>query len=261
FHILLADDNADMRDYVSRLFSDRYDVLAVADGQAAWNAIERWAPDLVLSDVMMPVLDGFELLRRIRANPQTRETPVVLLSACAGEEARIEGLEASADDYIVKPFSARELLASVDAHLKTLNIRRQSQQALAGQNKRLAVLWEAAGVLLTNKDPDSMLSELFRKIRESLSLDVYFNFMVSETRDALELVSCAGVDPATMRSISRLEFGQAVCGTVALRRAPIVATYIQQSAEPMVQLVKGFGLRAYACNPLIAGGQLLGTLS
>ncbi|HJT66287.1 MAG TPA: ATP-binding protein [Pyrinomonadaceae bacterium] len=261
FHILLADDNADMRDYVSRLLSDRYDILAVADGQAAWNAIEQNVPDLILSDVMMPVLDGFELLRRIRANPHIRETPVVLLSARAGEEARIEGLKASADDYIVKPFSARELLATVDAHLKTLNIRRQNQEALAGQNKRLAVLWEAAGVLLTNKDPDSMLSELFLKIRESLSLDVYFNFMVSETGDALELVSCAGVDPETMRSISRLEFGQAVCGNVALRRAPIVATYIQQSAEPMVQLVKGFGLRAYACNPLIAGGQLLGTLS
>jgi signal transduction histidine kinase/CheY-like chemotaxis protein len=259
--ILLADDNADMRDYVSRLFSDRYDILAVADGQAAWSAIEQRVPDLVLSDVMMPVLDGFELLRRIRANPQTREIPVVLLSARAGEEARIEGLEASADDYIVKPFSARELLATVDAHLKTVNIRRQSQQALSQQNKRLAVLWEAAGVLLTNKDPDTMLRELFEKIRESLSVDVYFNFMVSEKGDALEVVSCAGVDPDVVASISRLEFGQAVCGTVAVKRVPIVATYIQQSTEPMVQLVKGLGLRAYACNPLIAGGQLLGTLS
>src|SRR6185369_15097950 len=220
FHILLADDNADMRDYVSRLFSDRYDILAVADGQAAWNAVERWAPDLVLSDVMMPVLDGFELLRRIRANPQTREIPVVLLSARAGEEARIEGLQASADDYIVKPFSARELLASVDAHLKTVNIRRQSQQALAKQNKRLAVLWEAAGVLLTGKTPDAMLRELFEKIRESLSLDVYFNFVVSETGDALEVVSAGGIPSETVASFSRLEFGQAVCGTVALKRRP-----------------------------------------
>ena len=260
-HILLVDDNADMREYVSRLLADRYDIIAVADGQAAWNAIEQSVPDLVLSDVMMPVLDGFELLRRIRANPQTREIPVVLLSARAGEEARIEGLQASADDYIVKPFSARELLATVDAHLKTVNIRRESQQALARQNKRLALLWEAAGVLLTNRDPDTMLGELFGKIRESLSLDVYFNFMVSESGDALELVSGAGIAAETMRSMARLEFGQAVCGTVALRRVPIVATYIQQSTEPMVQLVKSLGLRAYACNPLIASGRLLGTLS
>lgn len=261
FHILLADDNADMRDYVSRLLSDRYDVVAVANGQAAWNAIQKRVPDLVLSDVMMPVLDGFELLRRIRATPATQEVPVVLLSARAGEEARIEGLEASADDYIVKPFSARELLATVDAHKKTIDIRRRSHQALGKQNKRLAVLWEAAGVLLTTEEPDTMLRGLFEKIRDSLSLDVYFNFMVNESGDALELVSTAGIDQQIVPTILRLEFGQAVCGTVALRREPIVATYIQQSSEPMVQLVKGFGLRAYACNPLIAGGQLLGTLS
>jgi signal transduction histidine kinase/ActR/RegA family two-component response regulator len=132
---------------------------------------------------------------------------------------------------------------------------------LGKQNKRLAVLWEAAGVLLTTEDPDTMLRGLFEKIRDSLSLDVYFNFMVNESGDALQLVSTTGVDPQIMQSISRLDFGQAVCGNVALRREPIVATFIQQSSEPMVQLVKGLGLRTYACNPLIAGGRLLGTLS
>lgn len=189
FRILLADDNADMRDYVSRLLSDRYEVVAVADGQAALDAMQERVPDLVLSDVMMPVLDGFELLRRIRTNPRTQEIPVVLLSARAGEEARIEGLEATADDYLVKPFSARELLATVDAHKKTVDIRRQSREALGKQNKRLAVLWEAARVLLTTEDPDAMLRGLFEKIRESLSLDVYTNLRVSENGSALELVS------------------------------------------------------------------------
>ena len=262
--IVLADDNADMRDYVSRLLADRYEVVAVGDGHAAFDAVERKLPDLVLSDVMMPVMDGIEFLRRIRAEEQTREIPVILLSARAGEESRIEALEASADDYLVKPFSARELLATVDAHIKTVEIRRQRKRvelAIAKQNKRLLVLWEAAGVLLTTEDPDTMLRGLFEKIRESLSLDVYFNFMVPETGDMLKLVSCAGVDEEIARSISPLGFGQAVCGTVALRRAPIVATHIQQSSEPMVQLVKGLGLRAYACNPLLAGGRLLGTLS
>ena len=145
--------------------------------------------------------------------------------------------------------------------VRDITKRRSAEQALSRQNKQLAVLWEAAGVLLTTEDPDTMLSELFEKIRESLSLDVYFNFMVSDSGNVLELVSCAGVDQETAESISRLEFGQAVCGTVAIKREPIVATYIQQSTEPMVQLVKGLGLRVYACNPLIAGGRLLGTLS
>jgi signal transduction histidine kinase len=134
--VVLADDNADMRDYVSRLLADRYEVVAVADGQAALDAVEKKLPDLVLSDVMMPVMDGFEFLRRIRANEQTRDMPVILLSARAGEEARIEALEAAADDYLVKPFSARELLATVDTHIKTIEIRRHLIDQLREQDRR-----------------------------------------------------------------------------------------------------------------------------
>ena len=134
--IVLADDNADMRDYVSRLLADRYEVVAVADGQAALDAVEKKLPDLVLSDVMMPVMDGFEFLRRIRTDERKREIPVILLSARAGEESRIEALEAAADDYLVKPFSARELLATVDTHIKTVEIRRQLIDQLREQDRR-----------------------------------------------------------------------------------------------------------------------------
>ncbi len=93
--ILWADDNADMRAYVRRLLGDRFDVVAVPDGKAALDAARARKPDLVLSDVMMPGLDGFGLLRELRADPQLYEIPVILLSARAGEEARIEGMEAT----------------------------------------------------------------------------------------------------------------------------------------------------------------------
>jgi GAF domain-containing protein len=129
------------------------------------------------------------------------------------------------------------------------------------ENDRLRVLWEAAGVLLSTDNPDAMLRGLFAKIAPHLGLDTYFNFMVNESGDALRLESCAGIPEAEARKITRLEFGQAVCGTVALHRRPVVATFIQQSDEPMVQLVKGYGVRAYACNPLLADDRLLGTLS
>lgn len=105
--IVWADDNADLRDYVQRLLGERYAVEAVADGEAALAAVRRSLPDLVLSDVMMPRLDGIGLLRALRADERTRTVPVILLSARAGEEARVEGLEMGADDYLVKPFSAR----------------------------------------------------------------------------------------------------------------------------------------------------------
>ena len=116
--ILLADDNADMRDYVKRLLQQNYQVEAVADGLAALTAIRQQHFDLVLTDIMMPGLDGFNLLRQLRQDPLTKEIPIILLSARAGEESRIEGLEFGADDYLVKPFSGRELLARVDDYHK-----------------------------------------------------------------------------------------------------------------------------------------------
>jgi signal transduction histidine kinase len=128
--VLLADDNADMRDYVRRLLSAPYEVEAVADGAAALAAARRRRPDLILADVMMPSLDGFALLRELRNDTDLSAVPVVLLSARAGEEARVEGWGAGADDYLVKPFSARELLARIEAHLKLVKVRREAEQAL-----------------------------------------------------------------------------------------------------------------------------------
>ncbi|MDX2243301.1 MAG: ATP-binding protein [Leptolyngbyaceae cyanobacterium bins.302] len=126
--ILLADDNADMRDYLKRLLSQQYQVEAVVDGIAALTAIRQQMPDLVLTDVMMPGMDGFEVLRSLRADPTTQDIPIILLSARAGEEARIEGLAAGADDYLTKPFSARELLARVEVNLKLAHLRREATQ-------------------------------------------------------------------------------------------------------------------------------------
>lgn len=126
--ILLADDNADMRDYIRRLLSSAYTVETVADGITALTAIQNHPPDLVLTDVMMPGIDGVELLHSLRSHPQTQAVPVILLSARAGEEARLEGLAAGADDYVIKPFSARELLVRVEATLKLSKLRREALQ-------------------------------------------------------------------------------------------------------------------------------------
>jgi signal transduction histidine kinase len=126
--VLVADDNSDMRDYLTRLLEQHYEVEPVADGAAALAAARARTPDLVLSDVMMPVLDGFGLVEALRRDPDTRALPIVLLSARAGEEARIEGVQAGADDYLVKPFSARELLARVGAHVEMSRLRRAAAE-------------------------------------------------------------------------------------------------------------------------------------
>ncbi len=126
--VLLADDNADMRAYVHRLLAPHFDVEAVSDGYEALDSALNHPPDLILSDIMMPGMDGFALLKALRKAPATSTLPVILLSARAGEESRVEGIEAGADDYLVKPFTARELLARVTTHLAMSRLRRQAAE-------------------------------------------------------------------------------------------------------------------------------------
>ncbi|MFO0831526.1 MAG: ATP-binding protein [Phycisphaerales bacterium] len=127
--VVLADDNADMREYVQRMLSgEGYAVVAVPDGRAALDEAERERPDLLLSDVMMPGLDGFSVLRAVRAHPELSDLAVILLSARAGEEAKVEGLERGADDYLVKPFSAAELKARVRANIEVSRLRRSAAE-------------------------------------------------------------------------------------------------------------------------------------
>ena len=125
--VLLADDNADMREYLLRLLRPGYEVTTVTNGRTALEAARANPPDIVISDVMMPLLGGLELVAALRADLRTAEVPVLLLSARAGQEAAIEGLEAGADDYLVKPFPAAELLARVRANVELARLR--SQQA------------------------------------------------------------------------------------------------------------------------------------
>lgn len=129
--VLAADDNADMRQYVARLLAEQFRVEAVPDGEAALAAARERPPDLILTDVMMPRLEGFGLLRELRADPRTGGLPVIMLSARAGEESRVEGMEAGADDYLVKPFRARELLARVPARLQMARLRREANESVA----------------------------------------------------------------------------------------------------------------------------------
>ncbi|ATB27361.1 ATP-binding protein [Melittangium boletus] len=123
--LLLADDNEDMRDYVRRVLASEFEVVDVEDGQAALESALAHPPDLVLTDVMMPRLDGVGLLRALRAAPQTQHLPILLLSARASEQSMLEALESGADDYLVKPFSAQELLARVRSNLELVRMRRE----------------------------------------------------------------------------------------------------------------------------------------
>jgi DNA-binding NtrC family response regulator/signal transduction histidine kinase len=161
--IVVADDNADMRQYLRHLLGTRYEVHAVANGAQALGAARSLRPALMLADVMMPRLDGFSLLRAIRDEAAIASMPVILLSARAGEESRVEGLQAGADDYLVKPFTARELLARVETHLKMARLRRDTaerEERLRGDTELERQKLHASQELLTET------SRLYRELQE-----------------------------------------------------------------------------------------------
>jgi signal transduction histidine kinase len=154
--ILLADDNADMRGYITRLLRKRFSVETVADGAAALERARASPPDLILSDVMMPGMNGYQLLQALRADELTRGIPVIFLSARAGEESRVEGLSAGADDYLVKPFSARELIARISTRLEISRLLVREREARA----------EAE---VANRSKDEFLAMLGHELRNPLA--------------------------------------------------------------------------------------------
>ncbi|MEU7901999.1 SpoIIE family protein phosphatase [Actinoplanes sp. NPDC049118] len=160
--VLLVDDNADLRDHVARLLRPHWDVTAAVDGVDALERARTEHFDLVLTDVMMPRLDGFALIKALRANERTRDVPIVVLSARAGEESSVEGLSAGADDYLVKPFSVRDLTARVRANLELGQARRQIISRLRG-------LVDAAAAVNTVRTTAEVLDVAARHVRAMTS--------------------------------------------------------------------------------------------
>ncbi|MEH0981216.1 SpoIIE family protein phosphatase [Micromonospora sp. CPCC 205556] len=169
--ILLADDNADLREHVTRLLGPGYEVVAVPDGVAALEQATEHPFDLVLTDVMMPRLDGFGLVTALRANPRTRHVPIVLLSARAGSAEAVAGLSVGADDYLTKPFSGQELIARVRANVELGQLRGQII-------RRLRALADAAVAINTARSTADVVQAA---ARHALSLTEAARVVVTAT--------------------------------------------------------------------------------
>lgn len=147
------------------------------------------------------------------------------------------------------------------ATIRDITLRKQADASAEKRAERARLLSETLAQLLSARNPETIVRELFPKVAAHLNVDTYFNFMVDETGRALRLHSSAGVPEQIVRSFERLEFGQAICGTVAQQRQRIIANDIQHSDYDKAALVRGLGIQTYACHPLMAGDHLLGTLS
>jgi CheY-like chemotaxis protein len=166
-----VDDNAEVRAYLTRHLARRYRVVAADDGEGGLRAVRSLLPDVVVSDVMMPGLDGFGLCRAIRQDPETAFIAVILLTARASQESRVEGLELGADDYLAKPFSVRELTLRI-ANL--LAARRRLEERVGG----VAVPSASTRVLRPSavevtSDDEAFVERLRHAIEEHLGDDAF----------------------------------------------------------------------------------------
>ncbi|WP_342088667.1 ATP-binding protein [Dyadobacter sp. OTU695] len=176
--ILIADDNADMREHIRSLLGSKYKTLIASNGVEALDLIRNHRPALVLSDIMMPEMDGIGLLRAVKSDPAVCHTPVILITARAGEESRIEGIEIGADDYIVKPFSSRELIVRAQAQIRMSNERNRITDELERKVEQ-----RTQELLNANKELESFnyvashdLQEPLRKIQTFIHLIERNNF-------------------------------------------------------------------------------------
>lgn len=241
--ILLADDNADMRDYVRRLLSDRYAVEAVADGFQALAAARRQRPDLVLTDVMMPGMDGFALLQALRADERLASVPVIVLSARAGEEARVAGVLAGAYDYLVKPFSARELLAHVAGRLELSRLQTKVEEAVREADRRkdefLATLsHELRNPLAPLRNSLYVLRKKAQADKGPASEDAIYQMMERQLTHLVRLVD----DLMEVSRISR--------GVLELRKTRVdVETVVRNAVEASGPLIEAAGHQLHLSLP------------
>jgi PAS domain S-box-containing protein len=208
--ILIADDNNDMRGYLKSLLDPHAQVSVCADGEAAFAAILRDPPDLLLSDVMMPKLDGFGLIERIRATSALRFLPVILLSARAGEEAKVEGLRAGADDYLVKPFAAGELLARVRRQIELGQERRRQRQVAAMRESYFRSLVDTAPVMLWTTDEEGDCTYLSKRWYEYTGRDQHqdlgLGWLDNVHPEDLERTRAAFLHSAATRTPFRVDY-------------------------------------------------------
>jgi PAS domain S-box-containing protein len=262
--ILLADDNADMREYLRRLLTQSgCHVVAVGDGEAAIDALQETPFDLVLADVMMPKGDGFNVVAALRRSEHTQSTPVILLSARAGEEARIEGMAAGADDYLAKPFSARELVARVEAHLKLGQLRREDQQRAAADLDAMARLRDLAELCAaTHSLEESPLDAILDTAIAIAGADKGNIQLLDSDSGTLRIAAHRGFEEPFLSFFASVDAGEpAVCGAALQARGRVIVEDVMQSAifagQPSRQVLLDADVRAVQSTPLTSSAGLV----
>ncbi|MGY8676553.1 response regulator [Bradyrhizobium sp. UFLA05-153] len=266
--VLVVDDNADMREHLGRLLARWWEVETATDGLEALNAARRSPPDLVLTDTMMPRLDGIGLLSALRADPNLAEIPIILLSARAGEEARIEGLDLGADDYLVKPFSARELTTRVRSHLSLSHRRLQATEQARDDIAALTTLQEISTRSLQSLDLQPLLEMTLDAAMSLAQADRGTLQLFNNEKDALEIAAHRAFGRPFLEFFREVRGGGrgATCGAALDRHEAVVVEDVNDSDifndTPSLGVLRAAGVLAITSVPLLARtGCFVGMLS
>ena len=268
-HILVADDNPDMLEYLERLLrATGYRVATARDGEAALRVARATKPQLILTDVMMPELGGFGLLSKIREDEALRDTPVVLLSARAGEEAKVEGLRAGADDYLTKPFSARELLARLESNLRLAQSRRENARMLRQEAEILQAVNAVGSAIAAELDLERAV-QLVTDEATRLSGAQFGSFFYNVKDDAGESYTLYTLSGASREAFAGFPmprntavFGPTFRGEGIVRSPDITKDPRYGQSAPHHGMPKGhLPVRSYLAVPVVsADGEVLGGL-
>lgn len=267
--ILLVDDNRDMRDYIHRLLqSEGYVVEAVANGEDALTAVRRQIPDLILSDIMMPRLDGYGLLKALRADTLMRHTPVIFLSARAGEEAQLDGIDAGADDYLVKPFSSRELLVRVSRALHTAQMHRETEKALVEEATTLEILGRVGAMVTAELDLDAVVQAVTDAATQltGAAFGSFFYNVEDDDGESYMLYALSGVPREAFSKFpmprNTKVFAPTFAGEGIVRSDDITKDPRYGQNEPHKGMPQGhLPVRSYlACSVVARDGEVLGGL-
>jgi signal transduction histidine kinase/DNA-binding response OmpR family regulator len=256
--ILVVDDDELDRLAVRRCLQQSGIDARADEASSAAETLEKIgavAYDCVLLDYYIPGADTLRLLRNLKET--VPGIPVVIFTGRGDEDIAVELMKSGAADYLPKASLTPERLASAVRHARQVT---QAAAARRRAERLLRLLSEAAEHILTSTDPEDLVRGLFEKIKTPLGVDAYLNYMIGSAGNNLQLASSAGIPEDRLASISALPFGATVSGTIIAERRPVHATFIQQSEEPMAQMLKSFGIRTCSCHPLLAEFQLLGAL-
>jgi len=262
--LIVEDNDINRRMYRGCLAKDEYKVEEAENGQRAIEMIEKHTPDVIIMDVMMPVMDGLQCTERLKTNPETRDIPIIIVSACSDSKDILAGLSAGADEYLTKPIRATELAVRVRSMSR---LRRERQDLLRSYHLRaehirvLSVLVDFCARLANATSQREVLEQTLEASAQIALSQCIWIMLPDEERLLLSLAGCKGLDPEITPEL-RVPLDESISGRIfASKRSMIINTEAEIAAAGLKPDSDQFPRLPLASTLLYAGGEVLGVLN